>query len=73
MNCLICAQQGSQEMAVAVCSNCGAALCMEHCAEKQQHQVGGMNYGCPHTIPSTRPTEQKSSQPSILSEGAGNG
>ena len=67
MNCLICAQQGSQETAVAVCSNCFVALCMEHFAERQRHHVGGMSYGCPHTVP------QKSSQPSILSKGAENG
>ena len=73
MNCLICAQRGSQETAVAVCSNCGVALCMEHFAERQQHRVGGMPYGCPHNFTSTRRTEQESSQPSILSKGGENG
>ncbi len=59
MNCFVCAQQGKQQTAVAVCSHCGAALCMDHFAERQQHRVGGMSFGCPHTVPSARPAEQK--------------
>lgn len=70
MNCLICAQRGSQETAVAICSNCYVALCMEHFAETRRHQVGGMSYGCPH---STRPIEQESIHPGVRSQGAGNG
>ena len=71
MNCLICARRGSQETAVAICSNCSVALCMEHFAETQRHQVGGMPYGCPHT--KKGPIELRSSHPSIRSQGGGNG
>ncbi len=49
MNCFVCGQT-----AVALCSNCGVALCKEHLAERQQHQVGGTTLGCPHTVASTR-------------------
>ena len=59
MSCFVCGG-----MAVALCSNCGVALCKEHLAEKKQHQVGGTTFGCPHTVTSTRAKSEASSHPS---------
>ena len=59
MSCFVC---GS--LSVALCLNCGVALCKEHLAERKQHQVGGTTLGCPHTVASTRAKSKVSSHPS---------
>ena len=51
MNCYVCAKQGREQVAVAVCQSCGVALCMHHLAERQTHNQGGMKYGCNHSLP----------------------
>ena len=41
--------------AVATCGKCGVGLCMQHLAEAQAHDVGGMKYSCPHVpLPASR-------------------
>ena len=59
MNCFVCEQHGEHQTAVAVCSNCGVALCMDHLAEREGYQVGGMSHPCPHTAPRTRTAAEK--------------
>ena len=51
MNCYVCAKQGKEQSAVALCRSCSVALCMDHLAELQTHSRGGMKYGCNHSLP----------------------
>ena len=56
MDCYVCACEGEEKKAVALCRHCSVALCMKHFAELQTHRPGGMNYSCDHaSVP--RPPE----------------
>lgn len=60
MNCYLCAKQSTQQSAVAACTSCGAGMCMDHFAERQGHQAGGLSYGtCQHVLPAARLAEQR--------------
>ncbi|HEX9518411.1 MAG TPA: DUF2180 family protein [Streptosporangiaceae bacterium] len=49
MNCLSCAQLGSERTAVALCPQCQAGLCLGHVRETARDQgPGGMNLSCGH-------------------------
>jgi hypothetical protein len=54
MNCYLHALQYEEVPAVAVCRNCGVAMCMEHLAEQQANRPGGMSIGCTHNLPEPR-------------------
>jgi hypothetical protein len=48
MNCYVCVLEHATSTAVAICSHCGVALCMQHLREAQSYSIGGMKYDCPH-------------------------
>jgi len=55
MICYVHLQEArGREEAVAVCQNCGVALCMEHFAELHLSRPGGMDIGCTHVMPAIR-------------------
>jgi len=56
MDCYECALRGRSSRAVALCQNCGVAVCMEHLAELQASKPSGTGVGCPHVLPV--PTKQ---------------
>jgi hypothetical protein len=51
MDCYVCAQAGRSTRAVAICQNCGVAMCMAHLAEQQANSPSGAGIGCPHQMP----------------------
>ena len=51
MNCYVCARDSLLTPAVAICKNCGVALCMVHLAEMQASRPGGTEPGWPHVLP----------------------
>ena len=55
MDCYVCACEGEENKAVALCRHCSVALCMKHLEALQTHTQGGMIYGCNHGVP--RPPE----------------
>lgn len=55
MDCYVCACEGEEKKAVALCRHCSVALCMNHLEDLQTHTQGGMRYGCKHRVP--RPPE----------------
>jgi hypothetical protein len=49
MNCLTCTRAGSDSVAVALCPNCLAGLCLDHVRQATDTSgPGGMNYSCNH-------------------------
>lgn len=51
MDCYVCACDGKEERAVALCPFCSVGLCMKHLADVQTHTQGGMRYSCNHSLP----------------------
>ena len=55
MNCYVCEYDAQiPTPAVAICKNCGVALCMTHLAEMQANRPGGTEMGCPHVLPTPK-------------------
>ena len=54
MHCFECAKLDDAVPAVAVCQHCGVGLCLDHLIDARQTTVGGANYGCAHTLPTTK-------------------
>ena len=50
MNCYECAIEGERVPAVATCTHCGVAMCLEHLQAEQDYRVGGTTYGCGHDM-----------------------
>ncbi len=50
MNCYVCILENVTSASVAICAHCGVAMCLKHVKEAQSYSVGGMKYGCPHTL-----------------------
>ena len=51
MNCHECARDGSERPAVAICLNCGVAMCMQHLDEERARSgPGGTQIGCGHSV-----------------------
>jgi hypothetical protein len=49
MNCYVCATQGRQQPAVAICRSCSSGLCLEHKrADAVTPGPGGMRHDCNH-------------------------
>ena len=48
MNCYSCALESRKQSAIAICLECGAALCLDHKRESDSYRVGGMRLGCAH-------------------------
>jgi hypothetical protein len=48
VNCYLHALADKEMPAVAICRNCGVALCLEHLEELQASRRGGMDMGCTH-------------------------
>ncbi len=49
MNCYICAREGTDSTAVALCPHCHAGLCLVHVEETAvAARPGGMFTGCTH-------------------------
>ncbi len=55
MNCFECAMANDVVQAVGLCRHCGVGLCIDHLIEARDFRVGGTNFGCAHTLPSTSP------------------
>jgi hypothetical protein len=52
MICYVHARDGITDIpAVSTCRNCGVGVCLEHLAEMELHKPGGVDYGCPHVLP----------------------
>ncbi|MFE0178215.1 DUF2180 family protein [Streptomyces sp. NPDC059002] len=49
MECFDCSEQGHRAASVAICQDCGAALCGEHvtAVEHLPHRVAGMGRATP--------------------------
>ncbi len=63
MDCYVCACEGEEKKAVALCRHCSVALCMKHLAELQTHNQGGMRYTCDHSVPRPPKLAATSRQP----------
>lgn len=50
MQCFECTRTGRETVAVAVCRECGAGLCLEHAAANERDEVGGMHMSCSHDL-----------------------
>ncbi|HEY1359004.1 MAG TPA: DUF2180 family protein [Thermoleophilaceae bacterium] len=49
MNCFVCAGEGKEVSAVALCQGCAVALCRDHLAEELRSPgPGGLKYDCNH-------------------------
>lgn len=49
MNCFVCAENGSEIAAVALCPRCSAGLCLAHVRDEAKDQgPGGMHFACEH-------------------------
>ena len=51
MMCYVHSVGGREVQAVAICKNCGVAMCLEHLRDFQAHRPGGVEYGCNHVLP----------------------
>lgn len=66
MDCYECAVQQEAVAAVAICPNCGVAMCLEHLRHAQAHRAGGLMYGCSHDLGAgapKRPTSRGGGRP----------
>ena len=63
MDCYVCACEGEEKKAVALCRHCSVALCMKHLEELQTHNQGGMRYTGDHSVPRPPKLAATSSQP----------
>lgn len=53
MICYVHAREGSLDVpAVSTCRNCGVGVCLEHLVDIEVNRPGGVDYGCPHELPS---------------------
>lgn len=50
MNCFECAVQDQAVTAVAICSHCGAGLCLEHLGDALTYRGGGTAFTCTHDL-----------------------
>lgn len=52
MKCYMCALEGQEEEAVAICPYCNVALCHEHLAQEAEEKSETPKYSCTHPRPS---------------------
>jgi len=50
MICYVCAQMAEERPAVGLCRHCQIGLCLDHLAEAQNHNRGGMHLSCNHKL-----------------------
>jgi len=50
MDCYVCACEGKEKRAVALCHHCSVGVCIKHLEELQNHNQGGMRYTCNHGV-----------------------
>jgi len=53
MNCYMCAREGRNQEAVAVCKYCSVGLCLDHLEADCAFSYPAPRYSCNHPSPST--------------------